>query len=207
MFSHHSEQMSQRSQVSRMALRRGSENVFVFVCVFVFVNFFWSCHVFSSLWTNVSKVTSSLGSLCNVKSKSTVSESVTELVTRSPIELFWTAKKREKKNFTMGFMRTKMTGFQTITVLQSCRGNMVNIRGTSWWWWSWWWQSRFLFFIFSCLEQLNRWPCHSLTHSLTEDFTNWHTKSDPRDLWALRHLIRVMTWPTFWQLLKVWNFS
>ena len=37
MFSHHSEQMSQRSQVSRMALRRGSQNVFVFVIVFVFV--------------------------------------------------------------------------------------------------------------------------------------------------------------------------
>merc|ERR1712055_518696 len=46
MFSHHPEQMSQRSQVSRMALRRGSQNVFVFVFVylsifvFVFVNFF-----------------------------------------------------------------------------------------------------------------------------------------------------------------------
>merc|ERR1719350_1448006 len=37
MFSHHSEQMSQRSQVSRVALRRGSQNVFVFVIVFVFV--------------------------------------------------------------------------------------------------------------------------------------------------------------------------
>ena len=54
MSSHHSEQMSQRSHVSRIALRRCSQNVFVFV----FVNFFWSCHVFSSLWTNVSKVTS-----------------------------------------------------------------------------------------------------------------------------------------------------
>ena len=58
----------------------------------------------------------------------------------------------------------------------------------------------------------------SLTHSLTEDFTNWHDmtkkidkdkykdkdndkdkdilrtppKSNPRDLWPLRHLIRVM---------------
>ena len=42
--SHHSEQMSQRSQVSRIALRRCSQNVFVFVIVFVFVfvfvNFF-----------------------------------------------------------------------------------------------------------------------------------------------------------------------
>ena len=44
--------------------------------------------------------------------------------------------------------------------------------------------------IFSCPEQLNRWPCHSLTNS--GYFTNWHTKSDPRDLWLLRHLIRVM---------------
>ena len=35
--SNHSEQMSQRSQVSRMALRRCSQNVFVFVIVFVFV--------------------------------------------------------------------------------------------------------------------------------------------------------------------------
>ena len=48
MSSHHSEQMSQRSQVSRIALRRCSQNVLVFVFVFVivfvfvfvFVNFF-----------------------------------------------------------------------------------------------------------------------------------------------------------------------
>ena len=43
MSSHHSEQMSQRSQVSRIALRRCSQNVFVIVIVivfvFVFVNF------------------------------------------------------------------------------------------------------------------------------------------------------------------------
>ena len=40
--SYHSEQMSQRSQASRIALRRCSQNVFVFVIVFVFVvvNFF-----------------------------------------------------------------------------------------------------------------------------------------------------------------------
>ena len=55
--SHHSEQMSEMSQVSRIALRRCSQNVFVFVFVFVivfvfvfvFVIFFGSCHVFSSL--------------------------------------------------------------------------------------------------------------------------------------------------------------
>merc|ERR1719318_1269281 len=46
MFSHHSEQMSQRSQVSRMALRRGSQNVFVFVIVFVFVFVFVSVNFF-----------------------------------------------------------------------------------------------------------------------------------------------------------------
>ena len=45
MSSHHSEQMSQRSQVSKIALRRCSQNAFVFVFdiafvfVFVFVNF------------------------------------------------------------------------------------------------------------------------------------------------------------------------
>ena len=44
--------------------------------------------------------------------------------------------------------------------------------------------------FFSCPEQLNRWPCHWLTNS--GYFTDWHTKSDPRDLWPLRHLIRVM---------------
>ena len=44
MSSDHSEQMSQRSQVSRIALWRCSQNVFVFV--FVFVNFFG--HVMSS---------------------------------------------------------------------------------------------------------------------------------------------------------------
>ena len=35
-----------------------------------------------------------------------------------------------------------------------------------------------------------------VTDSLTKDFTNWHTKSNPRshprDLWPLRHLFRVM---------------
>ena len=48
-------------------------------------------------------------------------------------------------------------------------------------------------FIFSCLEQLNGWPCHSVrvTHSVTQDFTSWHTKSDRRDLWSSTHLIRV----------------
>ena len=54
-------QMSQRSQVSRIALWRCSLNVFVFVIVFVFVFVivvFWSGHVASSLWSNVSKVTS-----------------------------------------------------------------------------------------------------------------------------------------------------
>ena len=55
MSSHYSEPMSQRPQVSRIALKKCSQNVFVFVFVFVivfvfvFVNFFWLCHVFSSL--------------------------------------------------------------------------------------------------------------------------------------------------------------
>ena len=37
-----------------------------------------------------------LGSLCNVKIKKSLSESVSESVTRSPIELFWTAKKQNQ---------------------------------------------------------------------------------------------------------------
>ena len=49
---------------------------------------FWSGHVSSSLWSNVSKVTSLWGRSLFLKSKSTVSESLT----RSPIHLFWTAK-------------------------------------------------------------------------------------------------------------------
>ena len=49
--------------------------------------------------------------------------------------------------------------------------------------------------FFSCPQQLNRWPCHWLTDSVTD----WLTvllllklQSDPRDLWPLRHLFRVM---------------
>ena len=54
MSTHHSDQMSQRSQVSRIALWWSSLNVFVsatvFVFVFVFVIvFFWSGRVSSSL--------------------------------------------------------------------------------------------------------------------------------------------------------------
>ena len=67
MSSHHSEQMSQRSQVSKIALRRCSQNVFVivFVFVFVFVNFLvMSC--LPSLLTNVSKVTGLQGRSLNV---------------------------------------------------------------------------------------------------------------------------------------------
>ena len=47
--------------------------------------------------------------------------------------------------------------------------------------------------------QLNRWPCHSLSHSVTQwlsdsvsHFLFLTLKSDPRDLWPLRHLITVM---------------
>ena len=36
------------------------------------------------------------------------------------------------------------------------------------------------FCIFSCPEQLNRWPCHSLTDS--QYFFYWHTKSNPGNL-------------------------
>ena len=33
--------------------------------------------------------------------------------------------------------------------------------------------------LFSCPEQLNRWPCHSLTDLLTKDFTNCDKKQQP----------------------------
>ena len=60
---HHSDQISQMSQVSRIALWRCSLNVFVFVIVFVFVFvfvivFFWSLHVSPSLQSNASKIPS-----------------------------------------------------------------------------------------------------------------------------------------------------
>ena len=51
-----------------------------------------SGHVSSSLWSNVSKVTSLKGGSLMSKSKSTLSDSVSQWVTRSPIKLFWTAK-------------------------------------------------------------------------------------------------------------------
>ena len=67
--------------------------------------------------------------------------------------------------------------------------------------------------IFSCPKQFNRGSCHWLTNS--RYFYFWHTKSDPRDLWPLRHLIRVMRrhdltakfelFETFFFLL-FWNF-
>ena len=70
MSSHYSEQMSQRSQVSRMAHRRGSQNVFVFVIVFVFVFVIVFFLVRSCLLITVIKCLKghkSLGSLSNVK--------------------------------------------------------------------------------------------------------------------------------------------
>ena len=73
--------------------------------------------------------------------------------------------------------------------------------------------------LFSCPKQLNRWPCHWLTQS--GYFYFCHTKSDPRDLWRLRHLIRVtrrhdltifgnflggLFWNIFWDLGKKLTF-
>ena len=70
--------MSQRSQVSRIALRRCSQNVFVFVFVFVFVIFFgqvMSPHHTDQMsqWSQVSGI-----ALCMAKVK--VTQSVTQLV-------------------------------------------------------------------------------------------------------------------------------
>ena len=65
--------------------------------------------------------------------------------------------------------------------------------------------------FFSCPQQLNRWPCHSLSHSLTKDFTNWHYRVtlETCDLWDIwSEWWGNMTWPTFWQFfLKIWKLS
>merc|ERR1712016_155095 len=58
MSSHHSEQMSQRSQVSRIALKRCSQNVLVFVFVFVFVSSVSCCIVSIESSVNCSSVSS-----------------------------------------------------------------------------------------------------------------------------------------------------
>ena len=60
MSSHHSDQMSQRSQVSRIALWWSSVmSLSLSLSLYLsFQCFFWSGHVSSSLWSNVSKVTS-----------------------------------------------------------------------------------------------------------------------------------------------------
>ena len=66
---HHSDQMSQRSQVSRIALFRCSQNVFVFVIVFVFVFVIVFVLVRSCLLITLIKCLKghkSLGSLCSV---------------------------------------------------------------------------------------------------------------------------------------------
>ena len=58
--------------------------------------------------------------------------------------------------------------------------------------------------VFSCPQQLNRWNCHSLSHWLTKDFTNWHYRVtlETCDLWDIwSEWWGNMTWPTFWQFL------
>ena len=69
--------------------------LFVFVIVFVIV-FFWSCHVSSSLWSNVSRSQVSRFTLSSVVLWRlwllVVTERPRDRQTRCPIELFWTAK-------------------------------------------------------------------------------------------------------------------
>ena len=55
-----------------------------------------------------------------------------------------------------------------------------------------WW------YVFSCPEQLNRWPCHSLSQSVTE-FYFWHYRVtlETCDLWDIcSEWLEDMTWPT-----------
>ena len=57
---------------------------------------------------------------------------------------------------------------------------------------------------FLAQQQLNRWPCHSLTH--WQYFYFWHSKSDPIDLWPLRHLITVMRKHDLTNILTIFEF-
>ena len=83
---HHSDQMSQRSQVSGIALWWSSLNVFVsfivFVYVFVFVVVFFLGPAMSPNHVDPMSQRSQVSS--------TVSQSVSQSATRSPNELFWT---------------------------------------------------------------------------------------------------------------------
>ena len=56
----------------------------------------------------------------------------------------------------------------------------------------------------SCPEQLIKWPCHAVSHS--GYFYFGHTKSDPRDSWPLRHLIRVMRKHDLKKMLTMLDF-
>ena len=107
MSSHHSDQMSQRSQVSRVALWWSSLNVFVSVIVFVFVFVFVIVFflVRSCLLITLIKCLKGhkfLGSLCNILKTLIVSGvRPRDQGTRSTIELFWTAKKCNKKRLVL----------------------------------------------------------------------------------------------------------
>ena len=58
-------------------------------------------------------------------------------------------------------------------------------------------------YILSCPEHLNRWPCHSLTHSIFT-FDLQRATLETCDLWdILSEWWGNMTWPTFWQF---WQF-
>ena len=67
------------------------------------------------------------------------------------------------------------------------------------------WKSMVFFGIFSCPQQLNRWPCHTLPQSLTH-FYFWHYRAT---LWPLRHLIRVIRRHDLTNILRLtifWQF-
>ena len=62
-------------------------------------------------------------------------------------------------------------------------------------------------FVFSCPQQLNRWPCHWLTESLRV-LLLLTLQSDPTDIWS--EWWGNMTWPTCWQFFdnfdNCWHF-
>jgi len=60
-------------------------------------------------------------------------------------------------------------------------------------------------YVFSCPQQLNRWPCHSLSHSQYFYFWHYRVTLETCDLWDIcSEWWGNMTWPTFFTIF--WQF-
>ena len=138
----HSDQMSQRSQVSRIALWRYFQNVFDFIIVSVFVIvFFWSGHVSSSLLSNVAKVTSLWNRSLKVFSKCICFCHCLCLffVVRSCLLKLWSnvSKITSLQGHSVAFWRLWLLvvpnqGSKEQGHLESCSGQLKNLKGLYW---------------------------------------------------------------------------